>query len=365
VSTGHIVYAVEDGSLRAVRFDPKTVAVSGNPVPVLDAVGVKISGAASFELSSEGRLVYVTVGAGNGNRTLAWVDMAGHETPIAAPTRNYYYARVSPDGKRLSLDVRDQEQDVWIWDLARETMARLTDTPGADQYGLWTRDGGHVVFSSAITGRQEIFWHRPDGVGKPEPLTDTVADKLVPYPNAITPDGKQIIARAAAGGGKNDLFVVPVGGDRKLHKLLASEHDEKNAALAPDGRFMAFESDLSGRNEVYVRPFPDVDRRQWPVSTGGGAKPVWAPDGRQLYYLATDGKMMAVSADLASDLGLGKPVALFDAAPYFMGSAGRNFDVAPDGKRFVLVKNPVSTSGNSAPVTVVLNWVDELKARLK
>jgi hypothetical protein len=135
--------------------------------------------------------------------------------------------------------------------------------------------------------------------------------------------------------------------------------------LSPDGRFIAFESDLSGKNEVYVRPYPDVDRRQWSVSTGGGAKPVWAPNGRALYYLAADGKMMAVPADVSKDLVLGKPAPLFDTAPYFMGGVGRNFDIAPDGTRFILVRNPASTGGNSAPVTVVLNWVGELKTRLK
>jgi serine/threonine-protein kinase len=267
------------------------MTVSGTPAPVLEGVGVKTSGGANFDFSTNGRLVYAGGGSGIA-RTIAWVDRSGRETAIAAPIRNYFYARVSPDGKRLSLDVRDQEEDIWIWDIARETMTRLTDRPGADQYGLWTLDAQRVVFSSALSGRQELFSHRPDGVGQPEQLTDTASAKLTPFPNAITPDGRQVVFRAAVGG-KNDLFVADIGRERAFRKLLSTEHDERNAALSPDGTLMAFESDLSGKVEVYVRPFPDVNSRQWPVSTAGGSEAVWAPKTRELFYVSADSKLMA------------------------------------------------------------------------
>jgi serine/threonine-protein kinase len=367
LTTGHLVYVVSDGSLRAIKFDPKTRSVSGSAVPVQDGIAVKNGGAGNFDVSSDGRLVFIPGFGAQGMRTLAWVERTGRETPISAEPRNYFYVRVSPDGRRLSLDVRDQEEDIWIWDTQRETKQRLTDTPGADQYGIWTRDGERVVFTSSQGPKQELFWHRPDAVGKPERLSDTAADALAPFPNAITPDGTQVIFRAPVGG-KSDLFLATIGATKSYKKLLATEHEERNAALSFDGKFMAFESDLSGKMEVYVRPFPDVDSRQWPVSTAGGSEPVWAPNMREIYYVSPDSKLVSVPVTMSAKggLDLGKPAVLFDAAPYFFGGAGRNYDVAPDGKRFVMVKNaPSNLGGGAVPVTVVLNWVEDLKQRLK
>jgi serine/threonine-protein kinase len=363
--TGHIIYASRDGSVRAIPFDPKRLAITGNPVPVMEGIGVKASGAANFDISTAGHLVHSDAGAARSERTLVWVDRAGRETAIPAPARSYFYARISPDGSRLSLDVRDQDEDIWIWDLRRESLARLTDRAGADQYGLWTPDH-RIIFASPNAGRSDLFRHRPDGVGQPEQITDTAASPLISFPNAITPDGKQVIFRAAVTGGKNDLFVVNLDGDRTPRKLLATEHDERNAALSPGGDYMAFESDLSGgRFEIFVRPFPNVDGEQIKVSTDGGGEPVWSRDGREIFYLSRN-KLMSVPVTMqAGRLELGKPVALYDVSAYYFGGIGRNYDVAGDGKRFVMIKNPGGGAGNSRPITVVLNWIDELRGRVK
>jgi serine/threonine-protein kinase len=157
--------------------------------------------------------------------------------------------------------------------------------------------------------------------------------------------------------------VTTIGGDKSFKKLLATEHDELNAALSPDGRFMVFSSDLSGRPEIYVRPFPNVDDGQWPVSTAGGTEPVWF--GREIFYLAPDFKMMSVPVlDMTRTLTLGKPQVLFDASKYFLGGAGRNYDMSPDGKRFIMVKDPsVGGETRSVGMTFILNWAERLNTK--
>jgi serine/threonine-protein kinase len=365
VPTGHLVYATVDGALHAVAFDPGRLAISGTPVPVLEGVGIKVSGAANFDVSANGHLVHAGASAIMPPRTLVWVDRAGRETAIAAPTRNYFYARVSPDGSRISLDVRDEQRDLWIWDVRRETLSRLTDRAVPDEYALWTPDQ-RLIFHSRTAAGFALFRHRPDGVGAPEQVTEgPTAEKIVPFPNAVTPDGKQVIFRAASGGEKSDLFVADIEGARSVRPLLSTEHDERNAALSPDGRFMAFESDITdGRLEVFVRPFPNVDAAQFKVSIDGGEEPLWSPDGKAIFYLA-NGKLMAVPAAIRSErLELGKPAALFDVSPYFFGGLGRNYDIAPDGQRFVMIKNLDDRRNGLSPIAIVLNWTEELRTRL-
>jgi serine/threonine-protein kinase len=364
VPTGHLVYATVDGALHAVAFDPDRLAISGTPVPVLEGVGIKVSGAANFDVSANGHLVHAGASAIMPPRTLVWVDRAGRETPIAAPTRNYFYARVSPDGSRISLDVRDEQRDLWIWDVRRETLSRLTDRAVPDEYALWTPDQ-RVIFHSRTGTGFALFRHRPDGVGAPEQVTGPAAEKLVPFPNAITPDGKQVIFRAAGRGEKSDLFVADIEGARSVRRLLATEHEERNAALSPDGRFMAFESDVTdGRLEVFVRPFPNVDGAQFKVSIDGGEEAVWSPDGKEIFYIA-NGKLMAVPAAIRGErLELGKPAALFDVGSYFFGGLGRNYDIAADGQRFVMIKNLEDRRNALSPIVIVLNWTEELRARM-
>jgi serine/threonine-protein kinase len=364
VPGGLIVYAAADASVRVLAFDAKTMRISGNPTPLIDGVVFKSSGAADLAVAADGRLAYVAGGTAVGARTLAWTDRSGKETGIAAPPRSYYYARISPDGTRLSLDIRDQDEDVWMWDLRRETLTRLTDTPGPDEYGLWTPDSQRVVFSSSIAGRRELFQKRADGTGRMEQITETSKETGTPYPNAVTADGKQVVFRLGASLNANDLFIAPLSGDRTYRKLLATDHDERNASLSPDGKWIAFESDLSGRYEVYVRPFPDVDGGQFPLSTAGGAKALWSPTGREIFYLGPDNKMMAVPVETAHGFSAGKPVAVFDASQYYVGAIGRNYDVAADGRRFVMIKNPAVRSA-VRPITVVIDWADELRGRMK
>jgi Tol biopolymer transport system component len=166
-----------------------------------------------------------------------------------------------------------------------------------------------------------------------------------------------------ASKGKNDLFIVALAGNRVAKPLLDTEHDELNATISADGHWMAYQSDLSGQPEVYVRPFPDVNAGQIKVSVAGGLKPAWSPSGRALFYLSTESKMMAVPIDATRGLVPGTPIQLFDASGYFTQGAGRNFDVSHDGTRLMLIKNPERVDGGDY-LTMVLNWTADVLAKL-
>ena len=365
VSTGHLVYAVEDGSVMAVPFDLRALEVVGNPVPVVEGVVMKGSGAANFSISDNGRLVYVLGEGGFGvQRTLVWVDRDGQEEAISARAQEYVYPRVSPDGTKITLDVRDQANDVWVWDIASETLDRLTTAPENDQYGIWTPNGDRIVFSSARNDGFNVYWKAADGTGAAERRTEGDAVQFV---NAVTPDGTRAIVRTRVLGRENDLTVVTLTGERSTETLLSTEFDETNAALSPDGEWVAYQSDESGRFEVYVRPFPDADAGKTTISAAGGTAPVWSRDGSELFYWEED-RLVAVPVSTSPSFSRGTPVVLFETTNFLGGAGaapGRTYDVAPDG-RFVMVK----TAGDAveqtqAPqITVVLDWFEELKARV-
>ena len=358
--TGHLVYVL-DGTLLAVPFDVDELEVTGGPIPMAEgfmtAVGVD-AGAAQFSVSDSGALVYVT-GSDPGKRTLVWVNRDGREEALAAEPHAYTYPRISPDGGRVALDVRDEEQDIWIWDFAHETLTRLTFAPGRDQYPVWTPDGRQVAFSSERDGTSNLYWKAADGTGAVERLYES-ENAQVPY--AFTPDGRQLVLRKASADVSKgfDLEVLSLKGSTE--PLLATEFNERNAEISPDGRWLAYESNASGQFEIYVRPFPNVEDGQWLISSGRGARPLWSPDGRELFYLAPGARLMAVPVETVqteASFAHGKPEEVFRGY-YVPGgiSIGRSYDIAPDGERFLMIKE----SGNdSTEFILVQNWFEELK----
>ena len=373
VSTGHLVYATEEGSMRAVPFDSAALAVRGAPVLLTEGVVAEASGAADFSVSSNGSLVYAPAGARAVQRSLVWVDREGREEPIAAPPREYFYPRVSPDGTRVAIDVRDQEQDIWIWDFTVETLTRLTLDPALDVYGHWTADGERVLFSSQRSVPVSLYWKTADGTGEAERLTESEISLVI---NAVTPDGDRAVVRSTTPDRQNDLFTVDLQSGA-VKPLFATAFDELNAAVSPDGNWLAYESNESGQYEVYVRPFPNVEAGRRQISTAGGRKPVWGPTGRELFYLDLTGRrLLAVSVEGGPLSATQTSEVLFEGNYLFAG-VGRNFDVAPDG-RFLMIKDiepsasPTQISAQSSNrgydarqrINVVLNWHEELKDRV-
>jgi serine/threonine-protein kinase len=271
----------------------------------------------------------------------------------------------------VALDVRDQENDIWIWDVARETLNRLTSDPASDIYPVWTPDGTRVVYitNSSVGGGGDLKSRSADGTGTAESLTSGV--NVVPY--SMSPDGTSVIVRSSAPGTGNDLGLVRLGkaastGKTQVEPLIQTAFNEVNGEVSPDGRWLAYQSDESSRDEIYVRPFPNVNGGRWLISTAGGTRPAWARNGRELFYFDPHGALMVVPIQAGKTLIAGSPAKLLEAK-YLAGGGGtpgRTYDVSLDGQRFLMIKDALADSPTleSARIVVVLNWFEELKARL-
>jgi len=361
VSTGHLVYTIEDG-LFAVLFDPDTLTVSGGAVPLVQGVmRAGTFGWANYSVSEDGRLVYVTGTAAVEERTLVWVDREGREETIDSLPRYYNTPRISPDGTRLALDVRDQELDIWVWDFARETLTRLTFDPGEDEFPLWSPDGQRIVFSSSRDGGSgadsDLFWKAADGSGSVEHLAEGNGQT---FPTSFLPDETGILVfGASVGEGENDdIAIFRMDGEEQTIPLLDTTFTERTPMLSPDGRWLAYSSNESGTDEVYVRPFPEIDAGRWQVSAGGGTQPLWARNGEELFYRNGDA-MVVVTVQADSSFSVGNPEILFEGT-YAMGDGEPSYDVSLDGERFLMIKQMEDGSA-TAQVIVVLNWLTELE----
>jgi eukaryotic-like serine/threonine-protein kinase len=373
---GYLIYAAA-GTLRAVRFDPVRLEVLGDPVTIVERVMIKASGAANYAVSRKGTLFYVPGGVSvqMAPRSLVWVDRKGHEEPIKAPVRAYGAPRISPDGTRVVLGITDQESnDVWTWDLAAETLRRLTFTPGVDALALWTHDSRRIVFTSDRSGVSNFYSQAADGTGVAERLTMSATQQ---FPSSIAPDGKLVVGFenlsivsptpvARAGAAWRVVlypFTRPASQATPPAQIL---FDGVWAEFSPDGRYLAYQSGPSeGRAEVYVRPFPQVDSGHWQISTTGGSRPAWARSGRELFYLDASNTLTAVPVQTSgSTFSAGKPVKVFNAK-YATPYPPRPYDVSPDGKRFLMIKNIESDSNALPPSMVVVeNWLEELRQRV-
>ena len=242
----------------------------GGPVPVVEGVTTNLVGTANFSVSDTGSLVYVT-GQTAQTKVLVRVDRQGNEEVLKAEPRPYNHARISPDGNSVALGGWDLA-GVQRWDFARQTMTRLTFAAAQDGYPVWTPDGRRLVFASQRDGAMNLYSKAVDGTGAVERLTEAPSRQI---PNAFTPDGNRLLYydEESSGGG---LAVLSLDGASE--PVLATEHDELNAEISPNGKFLAYESDESGQYEIHVRPYPNVDAGHWQISEDGGTRPLWAPD---------------------------------------------------------------------------------------
>jgi serine/threonine-protein kinase len=388
VPSGHLVY-VAGADLRFVPFDLDALEVTGDPRVLQTGVRTTQVGAADFDIADDGTLVYVAGGppATLPQRTLAWVDRGGTEQAVNLPARTYTALRISPDGTRAALEIRDQENDIWIWDIGRDTLSRLSIGPAREWWPVWL-DNRRVLFGSNQAGTSSVYLQAIDSGSAPQQITNAPRDQM---PTSASPDGKQIIFDE--NNTTFDVMTIPTGGGQPV-PLLQSNFDERNAVVSPDGRWIAYQSTESGQSEIYVRPYPNVNDGRWQVSTGGGTLPTWSRRGDELFYAARGtgagprgagpqaapgeptqaaqgpqggggrggGTIMGVSISPGANWSAGRPAQLVDGIAVLVG-ASASYDVMPDG-RFLVIRQPQGPPpGTATPpaIVVVQQWVDELR----
>jgi Tol biopolymer transport system component len=276
----------------------------------------------------------------------------GVEEPLGVEGLGYRHPRVSPDGTRLAVSMLDSGGgwDIYIYDLDRGTPTRLTFDPAYESGPLWSADGETVVFRSVREGGG-IFRRRADGTGDVEPL---ITGSPTAAPFSLSRDGTVLVFGETATDTRDDMYTLSLESGSSPVLLLQTEFDEEHGALSPDGRWLAYTTDEAGQEDIYVRPFPNVNDRKWRISTEGGREPLWGRDGSELFYRGSNG-VTRVRIETEPTFRAGTPELLFEG-PYAR-FGGVTYDLAPDG-RFVVIRTGESTS---TQINVVLNWFEELK----
>jgi Tol biopolymer transport system component len=355
--SGHLVY-LQGGSLMAMPFDPQRLTATGVAVPVVEGV-------LQYGISATGSLVYVS--GGQSQSKLVWVNRNGVEQSLAAPAHAYVRPQLSPDGRRVAVGIVEQETQVWLYDLSRDTLTRLTFEGNVNLNPAWTPNGKRIAFNSSKEETlANIFWQLADGSGGLERLT---SGEYVQVPMSWSPDGQLLAFIELNPTTGLDIWVLRMGGPsagpgqvRKAQPFLRTPFNESVPAFSPDGHWLAYISDESGRYQVYVQPYPGPGGK-WQISTDGGTEPLWNPKGRELFYRSGN-KMMVVDIATQPGFSAGKPRMLFEGPYRPTVTTIQNYDLSPDGQRFLMLKPTESAGAAPAQINVVLNWFEELKQKV-
>jgi Tol biopolymer transport system component/predicted Ser/Thr protein kinase len=358
--SGHLVYT-NRSTMFAVPFDLDARETRGTAVPVLNEVAYDpAAGMPQFAISRDGTLVYRRhTASGSGAGSLAWVGATGNPRALQPKPAQYAgTARLSPDGKKVSVVIRDgASQDLWVYDIERDAMTRLTYGTEAFASAVWSRDGRYIVFGSIGNG---LFWVRADGGGQPQQF---VASKSIAFPFSFSPDGTRLAYYEVMG--TSQIWTVPIEqGDGlkagKPERYLTSQFADSVPMFSPDGRWLAYESNESGRPEVYVRAFP-ARSGKWQISNSGGTWPIWSPNARELLYRSGDQLMSVAYTTTRDSFAPEKPKVWLPT----IGNA-QSFDLAPDGTRVLVVTSPPGAAAPKPEHTLmfVQNFFDELRRRV-
>ncbi len=355
--SGHLLYA-EAGSILAVPFDLERLELTGAPVPVVEEVAITRCGDAHFSLSRNGTLIYVPSGAQQWiGRTLVWVDRNGSAQPMTDLQQRYFQGpKLSPEGDRIAMWIAGGDSQVWVYEMERGILTPLT-SEGQNFWPVWSPDGKRLAFPSMRSGGAvNLFWKAADGSGSAERLTTS---EYAQQPFGWSPDSKNLVFHQSLDPESGwDIWVLPMEGERNPEPFLKTPSNEFQPALSPNGRWLAYVSNESGSDEIYVTPFPGPGGK-WRISTDGGREPAWNPKGGELFY-RDDERMMAVDIVTQPELLPGRPRVLFEGTYDIAPPYGRGYDISRDGQRFVLTM-PSESDAAPTQLHIVLNWFEELK----
>ena len=357
--SGHLLYVTTDRALMMVPFDQNSMTVKGEPTTVVQSVRLGTAASADLGVSSDGTLIYAT-GANAGNAELVWVTRDGRAQPVDSTWEGYFsFPALSPNGKELALTVASGgSRDVWIKQLDKGPAARLTLDGRSNVYPAWTPDGRSVTYSNSVQQSLGVFTKRADGSSQavPQLKTKTAVGAI------WSPDGKWVIYRTdRQGPGAGDIMAIRPGVDTAPIPLIATRFTEFTPAISRDGKWLAYASNESGRNEVYVVPFPNVNAAKWSVSTAGGTEPRWSHRGNELFYRDAAGNMVAAEVRTNPVFSVTRTTILFSAARFGSFEASPQYDVSADDQRFLMLR-PLPGS-DPERLIVVENWFEELKAK--
>ena len=350
VEPGYLLF-VRDRTLVAQKFDARSLALDGEPVPLGEGLGSDDVGLASFSASRNGVLVYR--GGDLAGSRLVWVDRSGKETPALEVPADYRDTSLSPDGRRLAYDIADGGGDLWIRDLGRGVSSRFTFDAAVESVPQWSPDGRRIVYTSNVKGRGDLYVKDASGTRDAEILLVDAEEK---YVSDWSADGRHILFMSLGDGASGwNIMAMPTDGEKKPIPIVRTRFAEMGATFSPDGKYIAYQSNESGRAEIYVHEFPEA-LNKWQVSTGGGLEPYWRRDGRELFY-RSGSQLMAVPVQTGATFIAGTPAPLFETRFASATVRGR-YRPTPDGQRF-LVLGPLAREAEQ-PASVVLNWTSAL-----
>ena len=369
--TGHVVYVREDGAFFAVPFDLNALKLRGSAIPLFE--GVRTTGAtADMRLAADGTLMYVEREGGAlaiGHSHPSWVERDGTAREIDPGWRtpgapNNSSLALSPNEDRLAISIRDSEgtYDLWVKQLDMGPLSRLTFEGTINRRVIWSPDGQSLTFISNRAGQDDLWTKRADGSGS----VDVVLDRESRTPEAFySPDSTWLVFREGGGGSTDgDIFAIRPGVDSIAVPLVATDFGARSPALSPDGRWLAYVSNEAGREEIYVRPFPDADSGRWLVSADGGAEPVWAHSGLELFYRNGANELVAVQVSAGSSFAWDRQDVLFSMADYLLGNGHPMYDVSPDDERFVMLRIGNEENAAASELILVTNFFEELRQRM-
>jgi Tol biopolymer transport system component len=355
-SQGYLLF-LRETTLIAQSFDARRLVLTGDAFPIAENIvnTATVNPFGVFSVSENGVLAYQTGSTAAGSQ-LVWFDHNGKQIGVLGDPAAYGDVVLSPDSKRASVNIPEagKARDIWLYDVARGLRTRFTFDPANELTSTWSPDGSRVVFNSNRKGHYDLYQKASSGVGSEEVLLE---DNLEKYPLSWSPDGRFILYRSFGVTTGYDLFVLPLTGDHKPFAFLNTKFNEQDGQFSPDGRWVAYVSDESGRNEVYVAPFPGAGGK-WQISTTGGTYPRWRRDGTEIVYLSPDSMLMSAPVNgKGSSFEVGSVTPLFET--HLVAGSRYAYDVSADGQRFLINTFPEQTT--SGPITVILNWAAGLK----